>query len=672
MGKAGDRFELRFYQSGALVVDAVPLRATVTVGRSPENAVVLQHKSVSRRHATFVLEDQEGSAPVKLRDEGSTNGSIVNGRCVRGETVEVRPTDTIQLGVFQVELLDRPDQDSRGPLAEIEAKVVYETLPSKAWRHPNQRLWILSELASLAAPVSAPAILGATARGLAACLPFEVLYLQLEEPLGKPTIVTLTPRGPCSPAEVRVSRELVEKCLREGVAILADNSELGATPGDGETAALRTLRSALCVPLSSYGRHFGVIYASSPLDVVYTPEDLQFLILAASHVMQKGATTRAFQMLQAGKRKLEAVLASLQEGVLLVDQDFRVLEANPAAVKIFGGADLVGRRLDEALGGFSYHFTLETLPAQGSFQLEEHDRGEGAGRGRAVRKVFAGTVSQNTAGDAAWRYALCLRDVSQTQHVERLKCVFVNRLAHKIITPLTVVCATNELVTSHLERLVDPELRDVLHQSLRHAARCVELVRKFVDCTAVSFKHGAGMKWAEHRLEELLDGAACACAPLLEEKGFRVRTLFPTGSAMVQGDRELLGLVFQHVLENAVKFGRPGGTLMVGVEEREVVLKLSFLDDGPGIPPGEMEHLGQLLYQVDPEDTGEVPGAGMGLWLAQQIVQWHAGELKLRSPVSPEGTGTLVEVILPRKATAPPRAEVSDATGVYDSVARGL
>jgi signal transduction histidine kinase len=77
-----------------------------------------------------------------------------------------------------------------------------------------------------------------------------------------------------------------------------------------------------------------------------------------------------------------------------------------------------------------------------------------------------------------------------------------------------------------------------------------------------------------------------------------------------------------------------------------------------------MKHVGQMFYQVDPHNTGEVPGAGFGLWLVREVARCHGGEVKLSSPTNDDGTGTLVELILPGATQEVVRTEALGAATV--------
>lgn len=645
-------FQLKFYLGRDLRYGDVPLSKEVRVGRSRDNHLVLNDGSVSRHHATFLLEQVEGAPPVVLlRDEGSRNGCVLNGRPVRGTDVVIKPGDCIQIGTFLVDLVPtapRRPAELKGTEGD-KGDIFVELSPSNRAALPDERLNTLYELSQKVDGLDSGELLAVTAASITSSLPFEVLYLFLEEENGTSREFACTPGGPCDPAAISVSRSLVQKSHGDGLAILAGTGGIQSADPNG-TKIFNSLKSAISVPLVTPSRVIGAIYASSTSDRVYTKDDLQFLILVSSIVAGRIASRRAVDTLRHEKEKLEKVLSGLQEAVLLLDADFRILRLNSAALQIFAGRDVTGLGLIQALDGYDRNFELESLSIRSTFEIAERVSPSEANEAvHEIPRVYEGTIARSdSSGPGGWRYVVCLHDATQARYMERTKSLFVNRLAHKIVTPLTVVTGVNFLVAEHMGRLNDPELSQLLEQSLKESEQCAALIRQFVDYTAFSFRgRAANIKWDLCSVEDLVCEALASTSELISRRNFQIVTVVVPGAEKVYGDREQLPLVFYHLIQNAAKFGRVGGKVEIRAELSGGLVKVSFRDDGPGIPASEMKNVGQMLYQVDPHNTGEVPGAGFGLWLVREIARCHGGTMRISSPADAEGRGTLVEVLLP-------------------------
>jgi len=644
-------FSLYFYQGRELKVAGVPLQRQVTVGRDPGNTVSLLDSSVSRRHATFFLQKVGKETRILLRDEGSTNGCEVNGQKVKDKTVQVGLEDFIKIGRFRVQLQEQRSLELPKEIEDSEQTIIYQGPPLCRESLPIDRLKALYHFTIEVSHLDMEQMCELAAKVVAGCLHYDVFCVFLNDELGSPTIRAWNSRGRCSPSDVSMSRSVLTKCLTQNLAILADKKEDDPLRGT-DTIAWKSLSSAICVPLVGGLSNLGAIYVASEAPaVVYSGEELQFLILVANHVASNMVSRKALQEFRAEAEKLEAVLATLQEGVLVTDQRFCILSANKAAKEIFSAKDLTGKRLEDALQGFRHTFQPTLLPTRSSFEVETIAR---VGEKRIPKLTFAATVSENRGPEQeSWKYVICLHDISQVERNERMKSVFVSRLAHKLRTPLTLISQVNSLVAQHAGEFLDPELRNMVGQSLEHSAECGALIERFVEYTSLNrLQDPCGSLNGRCSVESLVDFALQLNQDLILKKSLYIGRQFPKEPSVVRGDETRLRLVFHHIVQNAAKFGKQSGMLKITAVEGNQVVTIQFLDDGPGIPPAEMEYLFQLLHQVDLEDTANVPGAGLGLWLAREIVQAHQGQIKVISPASEKGQGTLVEILLPAATDA--------------------
>jgi K+-sensing histidine kinase KdpD len=104
---------------------------------------------------------------------------------------------------------------------------------------------------------------------------------------------------------------------------------------------------------------------------------------------------------------------------------------------------------------------------------------------------------------------------------------------------------------------------------------------------------------------------------------------------------------FAQLIQNAAKFAGKRATLAIDASSGESEFRVVFADDGPGIPSDQLESAFGMFQQIDEENTGEVPGVGLGLWWSREVIQAHGGDVRIESPPSGEDRGTAVLVVLP-------------------------
>lgn len=242
--------------------------------------------------------------------------------------------------------------------------------------------------------------------------------------------------------------------------------------------------------------------------------------------------------------------------------------------------------------------------------------------------------------------------MSDQRRLERMKLGFVHRLAQRLVHPLTVVTATNSLLVEQAREGRDPQLAAMIEDSVKNSELCARLVHQFLGFTARSCASAVPRGWTSAALEELVAAGARACDDVLREKSFEIAILAPPRSVLLEGDRAKLGIIFEELIENAVRHGNQGGKLLIGAEKEGDRVKVSFLDDGPGFALSEDGQRRQILREVDPYTAEEVPGLGVGLWLVGEATHSLGGKLKISSPANEDQTGTLVQVALPGSAEA--------------------
>ena len=96
-----------------------------------------------------------------------------------------------------------------------------------------------------------------------------------------------------------------------------------------------------------------------------------------------------------------------------------------------------------------------------------------------------------------------------------------------------------------------------------------------------------------------------------------------------------------------MKFSPDGGIVSLEGEQDNDILRLHFIDEGPGIPQVEQETVFKVFHQVDEQGTGDVPGLGLGLAIARQIIQEYGGDIQITSPFRSTNRGSCITFLLP-------------------------
>lgn len=240
------------------------------------------------------------------------------------------------------------------------------------------------------------------------------------------------------------------------------------------------------------------------------------------------------------------------------------------------------------------------------------------------------------------------RQLSQIRQLDRIKADFLGLISHKLRTPTTSISLFIQNLASSSFDIADPAFQETLKAIREESDYLAYLIQDLLYYSDIILQD------EQPRLsrEDLRDVAVSVLAEkraAAAEKGVLLHNRLNGNWPRLAIDRRRLSFVLSALLDNAIKFSPRGSqvTLSGSCGEDEIVLAVA--DTGPGIPETEIPKVFEKFYQIDPGNTGQVRGFGLGLFYARQFVRDHGGSMTLES--SP-GAGTVVTVHLPRKTLA--------------------
>ncbi|MBM4246497.1 MAG: PAS domain S-box protein [Deltaproteobacteria bacterium] len=338
--------------------------------------------------------------------------------------------------------------------------------------------------------------------------------------------------------------------------------------------------------------------------------------------------------------RLEAILAAMVEGVIVIDRSGTILRASARVAETFGtaaGRALVGLRLWDLSRDVEFNTVVrEALASQRPAVREVELRG-------AVQLHLEVAVGP-TADGSAW--VLVLHDVTETKRLERVRTDFVANVSHELRTPLTAIKGFAETLLSsgfadreralHFVSIID-----------RQAGR----LSRIIDDLLILSDLELGKMRVQRRAVEL-EPIVREVVELLGEparRGGVALAIDLSPELRVDGDPDRLTQVASNLLDNAIKYTPPGGRVRIAGRALEdgSAVELSVEDSGVGIPAEDLPRLAERFYRVDKARVRERGGTGLGLSIVKHIVQAHGGSLRFDSRV---GTGTTVTVTLPAAA----------------------
>lgn len=234
-------------------------------------------------------------------------------------------------------------------------------------------------------------------------------------------------------------------------------------------------------------------------------------------------------------------------------------------------------------------------------------------------------------------------ELMQLKQLDRIKSDFLGLVSHKLRTPTTSISLFIQNLASGTITPEDPGFQDVLSSVREESEYLAYLIQDLLYYSDIILQDNAEKPTRED-LKEIVMTVIASKRPVSEHKGQALITHFPAEWPMVEVNRRRIEFALTALLDNAIKFTPPGGEITVSGEIDAKKITLSFADSGPGINPSEKPKIFEKFYQVDPNNTGQIRGFGLGLFYAREFIRDHGGDIVLESA---PGQGTIMTVQLP-------------------------
>jgi PAS domain S-box-containing protein len=333
--------------------------------------------------------------------------------------------------------------------------------------------------------------------------------------------------------------------------------------------------------------------------------------------------------LEMEKGRLEAILTSMAEGVLVTDQNNSIILFNPCAQKIFDlpQSRVMGQHIDNVctLGGFCQLVDF----------IREMQAGDYLSEGREEHLEIRGKklrVNMSPLLDKTWEFAgvvMSIRDVTLEEEIDRMKTEFISTVSHELKTPLTSIKGSLQLILHRGKDLHDTE-RELLAVCQRNTDRLIRLISEILDISRIesgkiefNFKPESINRLVSEAIEEMTGFASGRNVSLTETIGHDLPPVFV--------DRDRLIQVITNLLSNAVKFSPEGEIVSIDAEKDGRCIAVSIIDHGTTIKKADRGKLFKKFQQINGHESGEPGGTGLGLAICKEIIEKHHGRIFYRS-----------------------------------------
>ena len=334
------------------------------------------------------------------------------------------------------------------------------------------------------------------------------------------------------------------------------------------------------------------------------------------------------QISETERTKLEAIIANIQDGIIVMDPNQNILFVNRAIREIFNldGKEITGKSLNDVILNEDLRALL-VRSTEGPLKYHEINFDDG--------RVFNAQYTPIPKIGAA----ITMQDISYIKELDRLKSDFIHTVSHDLRSPLTAILGYTELIerTGPLNEN-QQEFLQRLQGSVQHITA---LVNDLLDLGRL--EAGFDTRREAVQLEGVLKYSLDMFDNQVKKKNITLVKDIATDLQPLRANPIRIRQMLDNLLGNAIKYTPEGGNVWVNMSMQDSQIILKIEDTGPGIPPEEQNNIFDKFYRATNAPDG-VEGSGLGLAIVKSIVTSHQGRVWVESTV---GKGSSFIVILP-------------------------
>jgi len=403
-------------------------------------------------------------------------------------------------------------------------------------------------------------------------------------------------------------------------------------------------QSEIAVPMLSVEKVVGVLDVQSPKTNAFNADDLRILSAVAAQATIAIEKAWLFEQVTEGRNKLQAILNSTRDGILMLDTTGQIVMVNPMIERLWNleRTAAIGLNLAQLVEEDPHGLLTKLGYTQEQMRELLHQLQEGQQKVRKtvyeiatpdrrfIERVCAPVLDERR---GAIGRVIVLHDITEEKELERMREDLTRMIVHDLRSPLTGIIGGLHMLRKAIEN-PSSQVETLLDIATRSGQRMLEIVNSLLDISQLE----AGQMRLEIKvrsLPDLVDGARERVAPLALEDGIALQVDLPPDLPQVAVDEGLVTRVLVNLLDNAIRFSPQGSIVRVGANGVSVTppfeessditsqhyISVSVTDTGPGIPEEYREKIFERFIQIEEQESRRGRGSGLGfLFLHFQIL----------------------------------------------------
>jgi len=384
------------------------------------------------------------------------------------------------------------------------------------------------------------------------------------------------------------------------------------------------LRALVGLPLTTRGRLSGVFWLAFDAPRRLEATEVDFLSTLAGQAAVAAQNARLFAAARDGRQRLEAILASASDAIIVTDDHGNLLLANPAAEGAFRSlVDARGQPIDALFAAgpeAARQLFTSPLEKESGVLTDELHLPDG-------RVLYASVCAVNQQQRQMAGRVAVLRDITYLKELDQMKSDFVNTVSHDLRSPLTYMRGYVTMIPMVGE--TSPKQQRFVEKIVAGIDQMTSMIDDLLNIGRI--EAGVDINMAPCQMDELVRHVVQDLRPRAIAKKLHLKTRLPEGPVSpVWGDPTLLGHALSNLVDNAIKYTFEGG-VTVGLTEQNAQVIVWIKDTGVGIDAAHLPRLFEKFYRIRQRDTIKIKGTGLGLAIVKSIAKLHNGKVWVES-----------------------------------------
>ncbi len=407
-----------------------------------------------------------------------------------------------------------------------------------------------------------------------------------------------------------------------------------------EDRSFDEMRSFFNVPFVVRGKTIGMINVSSCKESAFSEDDVKLIYTIANQA--SNAIERLQAVITAEKSKMESMVESMTEGVIMIDERGEIAVLNPRARLMLGfGIDeeVATKVVNDKIKALNLDKALAECQDKKQLVTKEITISQD---GDQILHCDISPV-KDAEGDVIGIVTI-LRDITKEKEIDIMKTEFISTVSHELRTPLTTMKEFVSIISDEIPGKLTKDQKEYVDIIISNIDRLARLINDLLDISKIE----AGKTELKKKLVDiakLAEGVISTIKSQTDEKHIELKAAFHTPLPGVYGDADKIIQIFTNLIGNATKFTPEKGQISVEIKNMESEVECSVSDTGKGISTEDIERLFSKFQQFGRVAGSGAKGTGLGLAISKELVEMHHGKLWAESKI---GKGSKFIFTLPK------------------------